>query len=44
MTPEHIEAYMSWVPIVGSAMGSFLGGLISDKIAKYYDSPANSGE
>lgn len=25
---------MSWVPIVGSALGSFLGGLISDYVIK----------
>lgn len=44
MTPEHIESYMSWVPIVGSALGSFLGGLLSDKITSFYESPNNKSE
>jgi hypothetical protein len=44
MSAMHIESYMSWVPIVGSALGSFLGGLISDKITSYCDSTAGTGK
>lgn len=35
MDPIKIETFMSWVPLVGSALGSVLGGFISDQIVKY---------
>lgn len=33
MPPEHLQTYMSWVPLVGSGLGSVLGGIISDAIS-----------
>lgn len=30
MAASEVETYMSWVPILGSAMGSALGGILSD--------------
>eukprot|EP01038_Epipyxis_sp_PR26KG_P005298 gene5298-7361_t len=30
LNPLYLEEYMSWVPIVGSAFGSILGGILSD--------------
>lgn len=44
MSAEKIESYMSWVPLVGSALGSFLGGLISDKISSLYDASEKSSK
>jgi hypothetical protein len=37
MSALQIEEYMSWVPILGSALGSTLGGVLSDYIIKKYD-------
>ncbi len=30
MSSLNLEIYMSWVPLVGSALGSLLGGFLSD--------------
>eukprot|EP00600_Ochromonadales_sp_CCMP1393_P015091 CAMPEP_0174998818 /NCGR_PEP_ID=MMETSP0005-20121125/1711_1 /TAXON_ID=420556 /ORGANISM="Ochromonas sp., Strain CCMP1393" /LENGTH=750 /DNA_ID=CAMNT_0016253479 /DNA_START=331 /DNA_END=2583 /DNA_ORIENTATION=+ len=34
MDSLHLEEYMSWVPVIGSACGSLLGGFLSDYIMK----------
>lgn len=34
MNATEMEKYMSWVPILGSAVGSALGGIISDYLIK----------
>jgi hypothetical protein len=35
MAHSRLIRYMSWVPLVGSGIGSILGGIISDKAAKW---------
>jgi hypothetical protein len=33
MDHYQIEAYMSWVPLIGSALGSVLGGILADRLS-----------
>lgn len=33
-TPEQVSAYLSWIPIVFGIIGSFVGGFVSDRVAK----------
>ena len=34
MSALNLETYMSWVPLLGSALGSLLGGFISDYLVR----------
>ena len=34
LTHQEIEKYLSWMPLVGSALGSVCGGILSDKLAE----------
>lgn len=38
MSSDNLISYMAWVPILGSAMGSMIGGFISDSIMKWINS------
>jgi hypothetical protein len=38
MSHTRLEAYMSWVPLAGSAVGNVLGGILSDKLFPYFGS------
>jgi hypothetical protein len=35
MSHANLEQYMSWVPLVGSGLGSILGGLVSDYVVRF---------
>lgn len=43
MAALRIEEFMSWVPIVGSALGSMLGGVLSDHLVRKYDNGDAAG-
>jgi hypothetical protein len=34
MDPINLATYMSWVPLMGSALGNLLGGIVSDKVIR----------
>jgi MFS family permease len=42
MPHKNLEMYMAWVPIIGSGLGSIIGGILSDKLVVVWGNRARS--